>query len=197
MESSHRRFGIFEIGCFQSTLIGTRIGQGRARGLCTMAYIIDGNNVMGQTPGWHRDKPNARRSLLKQVATFARAKHARITVVFDGAPDREAPEGSAFQGVKVLYAERGSDADTRIERLVEASADARGLTVVTSDRHLSFLVRSRGAKVLRSGEFRKQIENVLGSKPAFEDGERFEAGDLNAWFRYFGSLPDDDEVGDS
>src|SRR5262249_48335664 len=54
-----------------------------------MAYIIDGNNVMGQTPGWHRDKPRARLELLKRVAAFARLRGARITIAFDGAPDQE------------------------------------------------------------------------------------------------------------
>src|SRR5690242_17110194 len=113
-----------------------------------MAYIIDGNNVMGQTPGWHRDRPNARRVLLEKIATFARAKRVRVTVVFDGSPGRLAPDGSAFHGVKVLYAEPGSDADARIQRLVESSHDRRGLTVVTSDRHLAFLVLARGAAVV-------------------------------------------------
>jgi predicted RNA-binding protein with PIN domain len=161
-----------------------------------MAYIVDGNNVMGQTPGWHCDKSKSRRGLLEQLAAFARAKKARVTVVFDGAPDRVAPEGSAFHGVKVLYADRGSDADTRIQCLVETSPDPRGLTVVTSDRHLAFLVSSRGASVLRSGEFRTQIERTIELRPKTEDGEQFEVGDLSAWLRYFGSLPQDDESND-
>ncbi|MEK6288121.1 MAG: NYN domain-containing protein [Acidobacteriota bacterium] len=161
-----------------------------------MAYIVDGNNVMGQTPGWHRDKSKSRRALLEKLAAFATAKKARVTVVFDGGADSEVPEGSAFHGVKVLYAERGSNADARIERLVETSPDSRGLTVVTSDRHLAFLVRSRGASVVRSGEFRKQIERIIELKPKTEDGEQFEMGDLDGWLRYFGSLPQDDEISD-
>lgn len=161
-----------------------------------MAYIVDGNNVMGQTPGWHRDKPNARRLLLKKLAAFAKAKHARVTVVFDGEPDHQVPDGSTFHGVKVLYAERGSDADSRIEHLVETSPDPRGLTVVTSDRHLAFLIRSRGAPVIRSGEFRKLIEHSHESKPKAEDGADFEIGDVNSWLRYFGSSLEDDEVGE-
>jgi hypothetical protein len=55
-------------------------------------------------------------------------------------------------------------------------------------------VRSRGAAVIRSGEFRTQIERLLESTPGAEDGEQFEAGDVNAWLRYFGSLPQDDDV---
>lgn len=159
-----------------------------------MAYIVDGNNVMGQLPGWHRDKSKSRRVLLEKLARFARVKKARVTVVFDGGPDPAAPEGSAFQGVKVLYAERGSDADTRIEYLVGSSKDPRGLTVITSDRHLAFLVRSRGASVIRSGEFRSEVDRLLESIPGATDGEQFEVGDINTWLRYFGSLPHDDDV---
>jgi predicted RNA-binding protein with PIN domain len=162
-----------------------------------MAYIVDGNNVMGQIPGWHRDKSKSRRELLVKLAAFARFEKARVTVVFDGGADDEVPDGSAYHGVKVLYAERGSDADTRIERLVERSTDPRGLTIVTSDRHLAFLVRSNGASVIRSGEFRSRIERRLQSSPTSEDGEQFEVGDVNSWLRYFGSSPDDDDVADN
>ena len=158
-----------------------------------MAYIIDGNNVMGQTPGWHRDKSESRRALIESVAVFTQAKKARVTLVFDGAPDPAVPEGVSVRGVRVLYAARGSDADTRIEHLVEASPDPRGLTVITSDRHLAFAVRSRGAKVIRSGHFRKQLDGALQRKSGAANGEHFDLGDVNGWLRYFGSLPDDDE----
>ncbi|MFP5261075.1 MAG: NYN domain-containing protein [Blastocatellia bacterium] len=152
-----------------------------------MAYIVDGNNVMGQTPGWHRDKAKARRRLLEQLADFARLKKARVTVVFDGAPDPAAPDGSAFRGVKVLYADRGSDADTRIQRLVESSPDSRGIKVVTSDRRLASSVRSSGAGVIRSGEFRKQVERALASPPPADEGKPFEIRDVASWLRYFGA----------
>jgi predicted RNA-binding protein with PIN domain len=158
-----------------------------------MSYIVDGNNVMGQTPGWHRDKANARRKLVEQLAEFARLKKARVTVVFDGEPDRLMPDSSAYRGVKVLYAERGSNADARIERLVESALNARGLTVVTSDRNLAFLVRARGARVVRSGEFRKQIGETFAARPAIADGEQTEIGDVDEWLRYFGTLPEDEE----
>lgn len=163
----------------------------------SVPYIVDGNNVMGQIVGWHRDKSGSRRALLMKVVTFARAKNARVTVVFDGAPDRGAPEGSAVQGVKVLYARAGSDADSRIEEIVDTSPNPRGLTVVTSDRHLAFLVRSRGAKVIRSGDFRRQLDSLTDLRSERHDPEQIESGDVNAWLRYFGSLPEDDDEPDS
>jgi predicted RNA-binding protein with PIN domain len=157
-----------------------------------MAYIVDGNNVMGQTPGWHRDKQAARKRLLAQLAAFAGSRRARVTVVFDGSPSAPFPEGSAFRGVKVLYAAKGSDADARIEALVESSPNARSLKVVTSDRHLAFLVHNMGARVIRSGDFRHQMEEAA-RQPVPEDGEQPESENLEAWMRYFGSLPEDDE----
>jgi predicted RNA-binding protein with PIN domain len=158
-----------------------------------MAYLIDGNNVMGQTPGWHRDKAKARRMLVEQLATFVRVKKARLTVIFDGRPDRDMPDGSAFRGVKILFAEAGSDADTRIVKLVDSSKDRRGLTVVTSDRSLAFQVRASGATTIRSGEFRKQLEAARQEAPEMEDGETFEIDDVDSWLRYFGATPEDDE----
>jgi uncharacterized protein len=157
-----------------------------------MPYIVDGNNVMGQTPGWHRDRPRARRQLIERLAVFARIRKARITVVFDGAPDSGFPDESAFRGVKILYADPGSDADSRIRRLVDSSKDKRGLTVVTSDRQLGFQVRSSGAAVMRSGEFRKEMEEAEQSAPGAQDGEQFNVEDVNEWLRYFGAHPDDD-----
>lgn len=159
-----------------------------------MAYIVDGNNVMGQTPGWHRDKSNSRRQLIMKIAAFAKAKRAHVTIVFDGEPERGVPDGSSVHSVRVLYAERGSDADSRIERLVASSTDPRGLTVVTSDRQLAFAVRSSGASVVRSGEFRKKLDEVLVSSQTREDGEQYDVRDLNGWLRYFGALPEDDSL---
>ena len=148
---------------------------------------------MGQIPGWHRDKSGARRRLVVQLGEFVRITRARVAVVFDGAPDRELPAGSAFRGVKVEYADRGSIADVKIERLVESSKDPRGLTVVTSDRRLATSVRARGATVVRSGEFRRMLEDTRARQPEVDDGEETPVGNVEDWLRYFGSSPDDDE----
>src|SRR5213079_1777770 len=128
-----------------------------------MSYLIDGNNVMGQRVGWHRDKAGARRRLLGESARFARGAGVTVEAVFDGAPDEFFPDGSSFMGVRVFYAERGSNADERIKRLVEASRERRTLKVVTSDRALADYVRRCGVRVMRSGEFRRKIDEIAAS----------------------------------
>src|SRR5579871_3112750 len=106
-----------------------------------MAYLVDGNNVMGQIPGWHRDKRAARFRLLEQLSQFQRIKRIAISVIFDGAPEANFPDGSSYKGVRIYYSERGSDADTRIKKMVETHRQPKSLTVVTSDNRLISYVR--------------------------------------------------------
>jgi predicted RNA-binding protein with PIN domain len=158
-----------------------------------MSYLIDGNNVMGQRVGWHRDRVRARRELLEELARFASSKKARVAVVFDGAPDEHFADGSSYRGVRVFYAARGSDADERIKALVEASRERRTLLVVTSDRALAGYVRRCGAQVIRAGEFRRRMEEAdAGSATEDTDVPPIEESQ-ERWMRYFGVAPEDDE----
>jgi predicted RNA-binding protein with PIN domain len=161
-----------------------------------MSYLVDGNNVMAQRVGWHRDKPGARRRLLTELAGFARESGTTIEAVFDGAPDEFFPDGSYFMGVRVFYAARGSDADSRIKELVEASRERRTLKVVTSDRALSDYVRRCGVEVIRSGEFRKRLDaSAQSANSAKDETQRggVEESELGEWMYYFGVAPEDDE----
>ncbi|HEY0407023.1 MAG TPA: NYN domain-containing protein [Pyrinomonadaceae bacterium] len=158
-----------------------------------MGYLVDGNNVMAQRVGWHRDKQAARRRLLEELAQFAKVKRATVTVVFDGAPLNHFPDGSLFKGVRLFYAERGSDADARIKRLVETTRERRTLRVVTSDRALAAYVSRCGAQTVRSGEFRQQLEQAAAMLAARQtDTERqIPDEEIPDWMRYFGVEEDD------
>lgn len=160
-----------------------------------MSYLVDGNNVMGQRVGWHRDKAGARRRLLGELARFARAAGVSVEAVFDGAPDEFFPDGSYFMGVRVFYAARGGDADSRIKEMVEASRERRTLKVVTSDRALADYVRRCGAQVIRSGEFRRRLDDAAEVREVSEAEARggVRAEDLGDWMYYFGAAPEDDE----
>src|SRR5215210_1787845 len=159
-----------------------------------MSYLVDGNNVMAQRVGWHRDKAGARRRLLGELARFAREASVTVEAVFDGAPDEFFPDGSYFMGVRVFYAERGADADARIKRLVEASRERRTLKVVTSDRALADYVRRCGAEVIRSGDFRRRLDALSGEAGREGDARGgVKESELGEWMYYFGVAPEDDE----
>jgi predicted RNA-binding protein with PIN domain len=157
-----------------------------------MAYLVDGNNVMAQRVGWHRDKPGARRRLLDELARFAHIKRVRVTVVFDGAPDEFFPDGATYKHVRVHYAARGSNADERIKALVEAARERRTLRVVTSDRALAAYVRRCGVEVVASGAFRRLMAETEAATTTPYDKREIEADEAH-WLRYFGVAPEDDE----
>ena len=158
-----------------------------------MAYLIDGNNVMAQRVGWHRDKRAAQRGLLDELAGFAATKRARVTVVFDGAPDEFFPDGASYRGVRVHYAARGSNADERIKALAESARERRTLRVVTSDRALTAYVRRCGVEVITSGEFRQRMEAAAGTAAPPAEKREIQADDEH-WLRYFGVAPGDEEM---
>ncbi len=165
-------------------------------------YLIDGNNVIGQRArgyeNWYRDKPAARRRFLEELAELVSRKRLRLAVVFDGAEDAHFPDGSSFRSVKVFYARAGSDADSRIVDLVERERNRKGLVVVTSDNALARRVRVCGVRVIRSGEFRRLLDEAgqVSNRPAEPS---IQPEDLPHWLRYFGVAEGDqleDEVFD-
>jgi predicted RNA-binding protein with PIN domain len=160
-----------------------------------MSYLVDGNNVMAQRVGWHRDKPGARRRLLDELARFALVRKVTVEVVFDGAPEQHFADGAKYRGVRVFYAERGSNADERIKRLVEAARERRTLLVVTSDRQLADYVRRCGAQVIRSGDFRRRMDEAVAEAGQAVDPDAIKGvpdDEMDGWMRYFGVAPEDE-----
>jgi predicted RNA-binding protein with PIN domain len=147
---------------------------------------------MAQRVGWHRDKRGARRALMDELARFALDRCVSVAVVFDGAPEQHFADGASYKGIRLFYSERGSNADERIKLLVEQSRERRTLFVVTSDRALADYVRRCGAQVIRSGEFRKKMQEAAADSSPQDTDEPSVNGELNEWMRYFGVEAEDE-----
>jgi predicted RNA-binding protein with PIN domain len=119
--------------------------------------IVDGNNVIGSRPdGWWRDRREATRRLVDQLAAWAAEAGEPVSVVFDC----RRPDGlDAPEHVRVIFAERsGPDAaDDVIAGLVADDPEPERLSVVTSDAGLAARVRAHGARVLGSRGFRDRL----------------------------------------
>ena len=112
--------------------------------------VVDGMNVIGSRPdGWWRDRDGAVRKLLTRLQELASTSGDDTTLVLDGRPLTDLPEGD-HGGVHVRYATRGgrNAADDRIVELVGADADPASITIVTSDRELAQRLRDLGADVV-------------------------------------------------
>jgi len=154
-------------------------------------YLIDGNNVIGQRVGWHRDKPGSRRRLIEDLVRFTWIKRTALTVVFDGAPSAEFPHGSSYKGVRIFYPAKGEDADSRIVEIVEAEQNQNNLIVVTSDRQLAARVRVCGVRVIRSGVFRQMLDEL--SLQNSNHHLNPDHPELTEWLRYFGTTEDGED----
>jgi len=148
-----------------------------------MIYLIDGNNVMAQIPGWRRDMSGAKKSLLLALAALVAARKVKVKAVFDGTPDREFPEGCVYKSVRVHYARTGSDADTRIREMVEQAGSKRDIVVVSSDKPLTSRVKQMGAQVISSGNFRRMLQEAASLEPE-KPGDQ-ETIEVNEWLKIF------------
>jgi predicted RNA-binding protein with PIN domain len=150
-----------------------------------MPYLVDGNNVMAQIRGWHKDRGKARRRMIRDLVRFVAANRAKVTVVFDGTGDADFPDGIVYKSVRVLYAKPGSDADSRIKEMVGRASYRRDLIVVTSDKPLGSFVAHKGAKVMRSGDFRRLLSE--SEDKLVEAAKRGDTSpvDVDDWMGYF------------
>jgi predicted RNA-binding protein with PIN domain len=122
--------------------------------------IVDGNNVMGQRVGWHRNKSAAQQQLIDEVDRLARSQDESYILVFDARGQSTVPEStsrSRLSRLTIQYARRGSSADELILELTYRHSQHSEVSVVTSDRALTRQLRVLGARVMRSGVFRRML----------------------------------------
>jgi predicted RNA-binding protein with PIN domain len=148
-----------------------------------MPYIVDGNNVMAHVFGRTDGRSDARRQLIDALARFVAVNRVKVTVVFDGAPDDSFPDGSTFRSVRILYATRGSDADTRIKDLVRKSTAKRDLTVISSDKAVVSHAAHHGARVLTGQRFGRLLDEAAIAAPEKPEGRS--SDEIDEWLRYF------------
>ena len=121
---------------------------------------MDGNNVMGQRVGWHRDKAAARQRLIEEVASLSRSEDESYVLVFDAKSGPDLSDEGSASGLSVHYARSRSTADELILELVYRHIHLPALLVVTSDRELTRQVQVLGGAVMRSGALRRKLDRL-------------------------------------
>jgi uncharacterized protein len=132
-----------------------------------MRWLIDGYNVMHAggrlgpklgREGFRR----ARRRFLDEISAALGPERARhTTVVFDASvhPGDFALDAT-YRGLGILFALGDENADARIEEIIAAHANARTLTVVSSDRRIRQAAARRRAKALTADQFWELIDDL-------------------------------------
>ena len=128
------------------------------------AVIVDGYNVIHAWPSLKRllssaSLEDARDELIRRLAVMSLVTGEPVTVVFDAHHSASlANSEETVEGVRVIFTRKGHSADHAIERLAyQASNRGDVITVATSDRFQSDLVRGMGGAVISALELERRV----------------------------------------
>jgi predicted RNA-binding protein with PIN domain len=125
--------------------------------------IVDGYNVIHAWPTLKRllgvSLEAARDKLVERLSVFGLVTETDVTVVFDAHHSSAMANAEEnVEGVHVVFTRKGHSADHVIERLAyDATGAGVNLTVATSDRFQSDMVRGMGGAVISAPELERQV----------------------------------------
>jgi predicted RNA-binding protein with PIN domain len=129
-----------------------------------MAYLIDGNNLMGQADPYFKFDSSSRNKTIARLLLFQRITRCRIFLVFDGKAPVDERVFQLNHKFTVLFPGPGQSADQLIEEMLDQKKDRRYYLLVSSDRALREIARSKGTRSMATLEFLKQFKKTIKEK---------------------------------
>lgn len=126
-----------------------------------MAFLIDGNNVIGQWPDLDLHDPSSRDALVGKLLIFQKVRRKRIVLVFDGRPAVFPLRRQINSRFHILHPGDDGDADSLIKDMISREKDRKGFIVVSSDRDIRDAARNRGFSGLTAPEFIRLVQSAL------------------------------------
>ena len=126
-----------------------------------MAYLIDGNNLLGRIAPHELREKGGRDGLVVRLLAFQRVTRARIHLVFDGNPEQTPTDVPVNPKFTIHYPGAGGSADDVIRDMIARQTDRRRFFVVSSDRALRDLAKKSGLEQVTSDVFARELKAVL------------------------------------
>jgi len=146
--------------------------------------LIDGHNLIGRMPTLSLQDPDDEAKLISLLKSYRARTGKSITVVFDPGGAFALPQTRKQDGIRVVFAPHGSNADAVISRRVGRERNPGGWLVVTSDRRLAEIVKQQGARIQSSEEFTAQLGPSQDSAPDWKDAS-LSPDEVEAWLAVF------------
>jgi len=155
-----------------------------------MAYIIDGNNLIGSAPDFSLADPEARVKIVSLVRKFQESKNAKVTLVFDGEPRGSELRSPINAKLTVVYPRYGLTADDEIKRILDNYQQLKEIVLVTTDRELKKYAREKGARTINSIEFYFTLKKNLLCQGKKEEtlkrvNTRVSQNEVEQWLKIF------------
>ncbi len=158
-----------------------------------MAYIIDGNNLLGRIAPHELRERGGREGLVVRLLAYQRVARARIHLVFDGNPEETPTAIAVNPKFTIHYPGAGGSADDVIRDMILRQTDRRRFFIVTSDRALRELAKKRGIEAVTSDTFARDLKAAIKEgKKRRELDKRTEtpsALEIELWDEVFKSKP--------
>lgn len=147
-----------------------------------MPYLIDGHNLIGQTPGLRLDDPDDEQKLIELLRAFLLRADKTGVVIFDkGLPGGAGKWSNSV--LEVRFAPHPKTADDLIRDRLRKERNPRGLIVVTSDHEVAAAAQQAGAGVKSSAAFAK---DMLAPPPGTSKKETgLSKDEVEAWEKEF------------
>jgi predicted RNA-binding protein with PIN domain len=153
-----------------------------------MPYIIDGHNLIGKLPSISLKDMDDEIQLIQALQAFCQRESKTVEVYFDNAPPG-VPRARNYGAVTAYFIRSGKTADQAIqERLKKLKAEAKNLSVVSSDRQVQAAARAAHSRVISSEEFARILfsQPTSRSKPDKPPGdETLSPEELTEWLDLF------------
>ena len=158
-----------------------------------MAYLIDGNNLLGRVAPEELRERSGRDGLVVKLLAFQKVTHTRIRLVFDGHPEKDRTEVPVNPKFTILYPGEGQSADDVIEDILRRLTDRRRFFVVSSDRAVREFAKESGVTAVTSEEFAKELKAALKERKKQKEMEKHVDSpsplEVNLWDEVFKSKP--------
>jgi len=126
-----------------------------------MAYLIDGNNLLGRIAPHELREKGGREGLVVRLLAFQRVTRARIHLVFDGNPEPTPTDVPVNPKFTIHYPGAGGSADDVIRDMIERQTDRRRFFVVSSDRAIREMAKKRGLEAVTSDAFARELKATI------------------------------------
>ena len=147
-----------------------------------MSYLIDGHNLIGQTPGLSLADPDDEQQLVTLLRAYLVRTRRKGTVFFDNGQ----PGGTSSwsNGVlQVVFARANRTADDLIRQRVQNEHNPRELIVVSGDQAVAQAARAAHAQVQSSAEFARQMAQHPPALQKKQDG--LTQAEVTEWEKIF------------
>jgi len=151
--------------------------------------LIDGHNLIGQTPGLSLADPHDEQKLIVMLRQYAARKNARIVVVFDsGNPGGHSKELSGGN-VTAIFAGSHTIADRILMERIRELKQPGDWVVISSDREVQQAAQQRKMNVWSSVDFAKKMGTAPRRDAAAEPPTAKDSGltksEVDEWLQIF------------